>query len=122
LEFHRPERWVLHTIGYDQFALTGIRCPIERALVERPTRLVYLSSGMHHHANANLDGILWKKRLLLGPTLTFGQRYPFANDLALRIFPEHRRSPDPPQYEDIGSLDSAPPYNMPEVGARNASP
>ena len=32
------------------------------ALLERPKRLVYLSSGMHHHANANLDDILWKKR------------------------------------------------------------
>jgi hypothetical protein len=32
--------------------------PILTALIERPKRLVYLSSGMHHHANANLDDIL----------------------------------------------------------------
>jgi hypothetical protein len=44
------------------------------------------------------------RRLLLGPTLTFGQRYPFANDLALRVFSEHGRSPDPRQDEDIGGL------------------
>ena len=32
------------------------------ALIVRPKRLVYLSSGMHDHANANLDDILWRKR------------------------------------------------------------
>jgi NAD(P)-dependent dehydrogenase (short-subunit alcohol dehydrogenase family) len=32
------------------------------ALIERPTRAVYLSSGMHHHVDANLDDILWKTR------------------------------------------------------------
>ena len=32
------------------------------ALIERPKRLVYLSSGMHERANANLDDILWRKR------------------------------------------------------------
>src|SRR5215472_3195885 len=38
------------------------------ALIERPKRLVYLSSGMHHHADANLDDILWKKRRWNGST------------------------------------------------------
>ena len=32
------------------------------ALIDKPARLVYLSSGMHHHADANLDDILWRKR------------------------------------------------------------
>jgi NAD(P)-dependent dehydrogenase (short-subunit alcohol dehydrogenase family) len=32
------------------------------ALIERPKRLVYLSSGMHERANANLDDILWRRR------------------------------------------------------------
>src|SRR3984957_15839177 len=32
------------------------------ALIERPKRLVYLSSGMHERADANLDDILWRKR------------------------------------------------------------
>jgi NAD(P)-dependent dehydrogenase (short-subunit alcohol dehydrogenase family) len=32
------------------------------ALIERPARLVYLSSGMHGQAAANLDDMLWRKR------------------------------------------------------------
>jgi hypothetical protein len=32
------------------------------ALIERPKRLGYLSSGLHHHADANLDHTLWKTR------------------------------------------------------------
>jgi len=31
-------------------------------LMERPDRLVYLSSGMHHRAEANVDDLAWKKR------------------------------------------------------------
>ena len=55
------------------FAIVGLR---PDALVERPTRLVYLSSGMHHHANANLDGILWKKRRHRQTPLSHGGPYP----------------------------------------------
>ncbi|MBV9654838.1 MAG: SDR family NAD(P)-dependent oxidoreductase [Acetobacteraceae bacterium] len=36
------------------------------ALMERPQRLVYLSSGMHQHAGANLDDLLWTKRAWQG--------------------------------------------------------
>jgi NAD(P)-dependent dehydrogenase (short-subunit alcohol dehydrogenase family) len=32
------------------------------ALMQRPARLVYLSSGMHQNASANLDDLLWKTR------------------------------------------------------------
>ena len=32
------------------------------ALIERPDRLVYLSSGMHHHADAHLDDLAWERR------------------------------------------------------------
>ena len=32
------------------------------ALMQRPARLVYLSSGMHQHASANLDDLLWRTR------------------------------------------------------------
>src|SRR5262249_3688278 len=32
------------------------------ALMDRPDRLVYLSSGMHHHASANFEDLLWSKR------------------------------------------------------------
>jgi NAD(P)-dependent dehydrogenase (short-subunit alcohol dehydrogenase family) len=44
------------------FAINTLSAYILTALIERPKRLVYLSSGMHHHAQANLDDILWKRR------------------------------------------------------------
>ncbi|MBO0763708.1 MAG: SDR family NAD(P)-dependent oxidoreductase [Hyphomicrobiaceae bacterium] len=44
------------------FAVNTLAAYILTALIERPKRLVYLSSGMHHHANAHLDDILWRKR------------------------------------------------------------
>ena len=44
------------------FAINTLSAYILTALIERPKRLVYLSSGMHHHADANLDDILWKNR------------------------------------------------------------
>jgi NAD(P)-dependent dehydrogenase (short-subunit alcohol dehydrogenase family) len=44
------------------FAINVLSAYILTALIERPHRLVYLSSGMHHHADANLDDILWQKR------------------------------------------------------------
>jgi NAD(P)-dependent dehydrogenase (short-subunit alcohol dehydrogenase family) len=44
------------------FAINTLSAYILTALIERPKRFVYLSSGMHHHADANLDDILWKKR------------------------------------------------------------
>ncbi|KXF77239.1 short-chain dehydrogenase [Paramesorhizobium deserti] len=50
------------------FAINTLAAYILTALIERPERLVYLSSGMHHHANANLDDILWKKRRWNGST------------------------------------------------------
>jgi NAD(P)-dependent dehydrogenase (short-subunit alcohol dehydrogenase family) len=44
------------------FAINTLSAYILTAMIERPKRLVYLSSGMHHHADANLDDILWKRR------------------------------------------------------------
>ncbi|MBE3286244.1 SDR family oxidoreductase [Enterobacter cloacae complex sp. P31C] len=44
------------------FAINTLSAYILTALIERPERLVYLSSGMHHHVRANLDDILWRKR------------------------------------------------------------
>ena len=40
------------------FAINTLAAYILTALIERPKRLIYLSSGMHHHADANLDDIL----------------------------------------------------------------
>src|SRR3984885_5662341 len=44
------------------FAINTLAPYILTMLIERPKRLVYLSSGMHERANANLDDILWRKR------------------------------------------------------------
>jgi NAD(P)-dependent dehydrogenase (short-subunit alcohol dehydrogenase family) len=44
------------------FAINTLSAYILTAIIERPKRLIYISSGMHHHADANFDDILWKKR------------------------------------------------------------
>src|SRR5271154_5118673 len=44
------------------FAINTLSAYILTALIDRPKRFVYLSSGMHHGADANLDDILWQKR------------------------------------------------------------
>ena len=44
------------------FAINTLSAYLLTALIEPPKRLVYLSSGMHHHAQPNLDDILWRTR------------------------------------------------------------
>ena len=44
------------------FAINVMAPYVLTALMERPSRLVYLSSGMHHHAGADLDDVLWRRR------------------------------------------------------------
>jgi NAD(P)-dependent dehydrogenase (short-subunit alcohol dehydrogenase family) len=44
------------------FAINTLSAYLLTALIERPKRLVYLSSGMHHRVDANLEDILWRKR------------------------------------------------------------
>jgi NAD(P)-dependent dehydrogenase (short-subunit alcohol dehydrogenase family) len=44
------------------FAINTLSAYILTALIDKPQRLVYLSSGMHHEADANLDDLLWRKR------------------------------------------------------------
>ena len=44
------------------FAINTLSAYLMTALIARPKRLVYLSSGMHHHVDANFDDILWQKR------------------------------------------------------------
>jgi NAD(P)-dependent dehydrogenase (short-subunit alcohol dehydrogenase family) len=50
------------------FAINTLAPYLLTALIERPKRLVYLSSGMHRRAEANLDDILWRKRAWNGAT------------------------------------------------------
>ena len=44
------------------FAINTMAPYILTALIERPKRLVYMSSGMHRQARAHLDDLLWQKR------------------------------------------------------------
>ena len=44
------------------FAINTLSAYILTALLDRPKRLVYLSSGMHHRVDAHLEDILWEKR------------------------------------------------------------
>ncbi len=44
------------------FAINTLAVYILTALIQKPKRLVFLSSGLHHHVKANLDDILWLKR------------------------------------------------------------
>jgi NAD(P)-dependent dehydrogenase (short-subunit alcohol dehydrogenase family) len=44
------------------FAVNTLAPYVLTALIERPKRFVYLSSGMHARAEAHLDDILWRKR------------------------------------------------------------
>jgi len=50
------------------FAINTLAAYILTALIEKPRRQVYLSSGMHHHADAHLNDILWRKRRWDGST------------------------------------------------------
>ena len=44
------------------FAINVLAPYVLTALIERPDRLVYLSSGMHRGANARLDDLTWTRR------------------------------------------------------------
>jgi NAD(P)-dependent dehydrogenase (short-subunit alcohol dehydrogenase family) len=44
------------------FAVNTLAPYVLTALIERPQRLVYLSSGMHHGAHANVQDLTWTKR------------------------------------------------------------
>lgn len=44
------------------FAINTLSAYILTALINKPKRLVYLSSGMHHHVTAHLDDLLWRSR------------------------------------------------------------
>jgi NAD(P)-dependent dehydrogenase (short-subunit alcohol dehydrogenase family) len=44
------------------FAVNTLAPYVLTALMERPDRMVYLSSGMHRGARAHLDDLLWRRR------------------------------------------------------------
>jgi NAD(P)-dependent dehydrogenase (short-subunit alcohol dehydrogenase family) len=64
---------VIHNvgIGYHEprsIAINVMAPYVLTALMSRPSRLIYLSSGMHHMVQANLDDITWEKRTWAGST------------------------------------------------------
>ncbi len=60
---YREARRVETEDGLPQvFAVNTLAPYILTALIEKPKRLVYLSSGMHRAASANIDDLAWKKR------------------------------------------------------------
>jgi NAD(P)-dependent dehydrogenase (short-subunit alcohol dehydrogenase family) len=50
------------------FAINVMAPYVLTALIKRPRRLTYLSSGMHNRASVNFDDLLWKKRRWEGST------------------------------------------------------
>src|SRR5271156_2965874 len=56
------------------FAINTLSAFILTALIERPRRLVYLSSGMHHHAGAHLDDLSWERRRWDGSAAYSGRK------------------------------------------------
>ena len=50
------------------FAINTLAAYILTAVIEKPKRLVYLSSGLHHGSHAHLDDILWRRRRWNGST------------------------------------------------------
>jgi NAD(P)-dependent dehydrogenase (short-subunit alcohol dehydrogenase family) len=48
------------------FAINSLAPYILTALIEKPARLVYLSSGMHEGGDASLDDLLWEHRVWQG--------------------------------------------------------
>ena len=60
---YREPRRVETEDGLPQLFVVNTLAPyILTALLERPKRLIYLSSGMHRSAGANLDDLTWTKR------------------------------------------------------------
>src|SRR5882757_2001868 len=60
---YRERRRVATVDGLPQvFAVNSLAPYILTALINRPARLVYVSSGMHHGADPGLDDLEWKKR------------------------------------------------------------
>jgi NAD(P)-dependent dehydrogenase (short-subunit alcohol dehydrogenase family) len=50
------------------FAINVLAPYVLTALMYRPKRLVYLSSGMHHHVSAHFEDLLWERRRWNGST------------------------------------------------------
>jgi NAD(P)-dependent dehydrogenase (short-subunit alcohol dehydrogenase family) len=66
---YREPRRILTEGGLPHVLAINVIAPyVLTALLERPTRLIYLSSGMHRMVQANLSDITWEKRTWAGDT------------------------------------------------------
>jgi NAD(P)-dependent dehydrogenase (short-subunit alcohol dehydrogenase family) len=60
---YRESRRVATVDGLSQvFAVNSLAPYILTVLINKPARLVYVSSGMHHGVDPGLDDLIWKKR------------------------------------------------------------
>src|SRR5580692_280248 len=60
---YREPRCVETSDGLPQVFATNVLAPyILTALMRRPQRLIYLSSGLHRSTTAQLDDVFWRKR------------------------------------------------------------
>jgi NAD(P)-dependent dehydrogenase (short-subunit alcohol dehydrogenase family) len=66
---YREPRRVATVDGLSELFAVNVLAPyMLTALIERPQRLVYLSSGMHHGARADLEDLNWTMRSWQGST------------------------------------------------------
>ena len=66
---YREPRRVQTPDGLSQLFAVNVLAPyVLTALIERPRRLIYLSSGMHHGASADLADLNWTTRAWQGST------------------------------------------------------
>jgi NAD(P)-dependent dehydrogenase (short-subunit alcohol dehydrogenase family) len=66
--YREPKRVETQDGVPEVFATNVLASFVLTALIERPARLVYLSSGMHHDAVANLEDLAWTRRRWSGST------------------------------------------------------
>jgi NAD(P)-dependent dehydrogenase (short-subunit alcohol dehydrogenase family) len=66
--YREPKRVETQDGVSEVFATNVLASFVLTALIERPSRLVYLSSGMHHGAVANLSDLAWTRRRWSGST------------------------------------------------------
>jgi NAD(P)-dependent dehydrogenase (short-subunit alcohol dehydrogenase family) len=66
--YREPKRVETQDRVPEVFATNVLAAFVLTALIERPARLVYLSSGMHRSAVANLEDLAWTRRRWSGST------------------------------------------------------
>src|SRR3954452_21330298 len=97
--YREPRRIDTQSGASQVFAINVLAPYIVTALIERPDRLVYLSSGMHYGVSPRVDDMLWTKRRWEGASAYAESKF---YDVALafavaRLWPEScptRWSPD----------------------------